>query len=79
MGADRKKDKKTMFEICLKMGILGREINLWAITEYKLQPNRLIREGDIIIRRSNGEIDVANDEWWGEKHEDWVRAIKIEK
>ena len=30
-----------------------------------------INEGDIIIRRTTGEVSIANDEWGNETHEDW--------
>lgn len=34
-----------------------------------------ISMGDVIIRRSNNEITIANDEWDEDLHDDWIKII----
>jgi len=46
------------------------------INGYTLHPETPIHQGDLIVRRSTGEVGEANDEWCGDLHHDWVKATK---
>lgn len=48
------------------------------INGYRVDTTAPIYMDDEIIRRSNFEVAIANDEWYGELHEDWVKIVKPE-
>lgn len=45
------------------------------INGHIVDANAPINQDDVIIRRSNGEISIANDEWDNDLHDDWIKII----